>query len=60
MVASKSLVASESQLSCPGNASEWAGGSIAPTSSQVPTVDLQVGESVVPTGSDGLVVGKWG
>ena len=27
--ASKSLVASESQLSCPGNASEWTGGGFA-------------------------------
>ena len=60
MVASRSLVASDSQLTCPGNASERTGGSFALSSSCVPAIDLQAGEAVVPIGSDGLVVGRWG
>ena len=60
MVASRSLVASDSQLTCPGSASERAGGCFAPASSRVPALDLQAGEAVVPVESDGLVVSKWG
>ena len=60
MVASRSLVASDSQLTCPDNASERTGGSFAPSSNCDPAFDLQAGEAVVPIESDGFVVGRWG